>query len=50
MFGIRWQQAKRNGEMEVKEKFFNTEKSRDKFMDRLVEKASFVAILATCDN
>jgi len=40
-YGIRWQEFNKRDEVITKEKIFKTEKAREKFVDRLVEKDNF---------
>lgn len=40
-YGIRWQEFNKRDEVVTKEKIFKTEKAREKFIDKLVEKDNF---------
>jgi hypothetical protein len=43
-FGLRWRQLARNRKVESHVKFFNSEKARDRFIDRLFRNPSFLLI------
>lgn len=48
MFGVRWQEFSKDDRMVTKEKFFDSENKRAKFVDRLVRKDNFYKVLAYC--
>lgn len=48
-FGLRWNEFNRKDELVCKEKFFATAEKREKFIDKLVEKASFHSVGAFSD-
>lgn len=47
MTEIVWQEIKKNGEIVTKQRTFKTEKSAEKFIEKLYDKDNFYNILAT---
>ena len=43
-YGIRWVEFNKRNEMVTKEKIFKTEKARNRFADKVVEKDNFYQI------
>lgn len=48
MYGVRWQEFNKKDELVMKEKNFETEKARDKFIEKLMQKDNFYSIYAIC--
>ena len=49
-FGLRWQEFDRKDRLVSKEKFFETDKAREQFVDRLQKKDNFHGIVAMCNE
>jgi hypothetical protein len=45
-YGVRWTEFNRRDELVQKEKFFDTEKKRDKYIEKLEQKDNFYRIEA----
>lgn len=50
MYGIRWVETNKKDQMVMKQKFFATEKARDKFADRVEQKDNFIRFESRCNN
>jgi len=48
MYGIRWQEFNKKDQLVMKEKYFETEKALNKFIEKLIQKDNFHSIYATC--
>ena len=48
MYGIRWQEFNKKDQLVMKEKYFETEKALNKFIEKLMQKDNFHSIYATC--
>lgn len=46
-YGVRWREFDKNDKLKTKEKFFKTEKARDKFIDKIENSDNFYEIVAT---
>lgn len=46
MFGLRWNEFNRQDRVVTKEKWFNTEKAREKYAEKLEQKDNFYGIVA----
>jgi hypothetical protein len=49
-FGIRWTYFDRNSRTVTKERFFRTERARDRFADKVMAEDNFFRIEAFCDS
>jgi len=47
-FGIKWAEWNKQDRRINKQKFFKTEKALDRFVEKLVEKESFISIEGWC--
>jgi len=48
MYGIRWQEFNKKDQLVMKEKYFETEKALNKFIEKLMQKDNFHSIYAIC--
>jgi len=48
MYGIRWQEFNKKDQLVMKEKYFETEKALNKFIEKLIQKDNFHSIYAIC--
>ena len=48
MYGIRWQEFNKKDQLVMKEKYFETEKALNKFIEKLIHKDNFHSIYAIC--
>jgi len=46
MYGIRWQEFNKKDQLVMKEKYFETEKALNKFIEKLTQKDNFHSIYA----
>lgn len=49
-YGVRWNEFNRKNQLVTKQKFFRTEKDRDKFIKKLMRANNFNQILATSES
>ena len=49
VYGVRWKEVDKGDRIVIKERFFPSERSREEFVKRLMEKESFVETVAWSD-
>jgi len=47
-YGVRWQEFNKANQVILKQKIFRSEKSMEKFVDKLIMKDNFYRIVAYC--
>lgn len=47
-YGVKWIEANASGQLAGKTKFFSSEKQRERFVEKLVEKDGFIEIDSWC--
>jgi hypothetical protein len=48
-YGLRWNEFNKKGELVAKERWFDSEESRERFLDKLYSKESFHSVSSTSD-